>query len=165
MFDHPLHPAIVHFPIALLFTAVFFDLLGMLIQKEALRRAGYYLLILGILTGIVAFIAGEWTEEAVEAMGVPEEAIEDHENTATATLITFSLLLGLRWWLRDRIDAIRHKVIYFTLSMAGLVLLATTGFFGGELVYKHGAGVDTKKPVPSPTAPAPKKEAGGFDLF
>lgn len=151
---HPIHPIIVHFPIALLFTAVFFDLLGLLIQKEGLRRAGLYLLIMGILSGVVAVIAGEWSEEMVEAMGVPEEAIENHELFAYLSLISFSVLLVLRWGFRGHWSLVRNQVIYFIVAMASLSLLAITGYYGGELVFKHGAGVEAVKPSEAPAPPA-----------
>ena len=64
---HPLHPLTVHFPIALLFTSVFFDLLGALTGNKNFKQTGWWLLILGLIGGTVAAGFGMWTEEQVEA--------------------------------------------------------------------------------------------------
>jgi uncharacterized membrane protein len=37
-------------------------------------------------------------------------------------------------------------VIYLCVAMLGLLLLGATGFYGGELVYRFGAGVTQIKP-------------------
>ncbi len=154
---HPIHPLLVHFPIALLFTSVFFDLLGMITENKNLRQTGQWLLILGLIGGIVAAVFGFWTEEAVEAMGVPEEAVDRHETFAIITLIVFGILLAIRWWIKNR-WSVRDRVIYLCVAMLGLLLLGATGFFGGELVYRFGAGVQTQNsshgaPSPPPISP------------
>src|SRR3990172_9561222 len=144
---HPIHPLTVHFPIALLFTSVFFDLLGIITENKNFRQTGFWLLILGLMGGIVAAIFGFWVEEAVEAAGVPEHAVDLHETFAVITLIVFGVLLVFRWWVKNRWSA-RDRVIYLCTAMLGLLLLGTTGFYGGELVYRYGAGV--KSPVAPP---------------
>jgi uncharacterized membrane protein len=163
MINHPIHPVVVHFPIALLFTAILFEVLGFLYRHETFRQFGHWLLILGLIGGLAAAGFGWWGEGAVKAAGVPGDAIDRHESFAVATLIAFGLLLIFRRWARDRWSA-RDKAIYLAMAIAGLLLLATTGYFGGDLVYRYGAGVQkaaTGSPV-SPAAPPsadhPKKD-------
>ena len=143
--SHPIHPMIVHFPIALLFTSVFFDLLAMITQREAFRQTGFSLLILGWVGGLAATLTGFWSEEAVEKMGVPEAAIEKHETFAIATMIVFAVLFLIRWRRRAR-PSPRKNAVYAAVALVGLALLATAGFFGGDLVYRYGAGVQSQKP-------------------
>jgi len=163
MFEHPLHPVVVHFPIALLSTAVLFELLGFYFRRDDFRRFGFWLLMLGLTGGIVAAVFGHWAEEAAEKMGVPKEAIELHESFAVTTLITFGLLLIYRWRIRERWTPV-HNGIYLSMALAGLLLLGTTGYFGGDLVYRYGAGVqkESDRPPVTPglhpsTDPAEKK--------
>jgi len=139
---HPLHPLTVHFPIALLFTSVFFDLMGMLTDNNNFRQTGWWLLLLGLIGGTVAAGFGMWTEEQIEAMGVPEAAVDRHEAFAVTTMIVFAVLAVFRWWRRGRWSA-RDRVVYLSVAMAGLLLLGITGFYGGELVYRYGAGVQS----------------------
>lgn len=143
--NHPLHPMLVHFPIALLFASVFFDFLAMMTKRETFRQTGFWLLIFGWLGGLAATLAGFWSEEGVEKMGVPEAAIERHEFFAIATLAVFAALMLIRWWRRAR-PSFNKNIVYAAVALVGLALLSTTGFFGGDLVYRYGAGV---QPHPS----------------
>lgn len=158
MFEHPVHPIVVHFPIALLFTGVLFESLGFLRRRDEFRRFGHWLLMLGMIAAIVAAGFGWWGEEAVKGAGVPGDAIERHESFAVASLITFGLLLIFRRWARGRWSG-RETAIYLAMAVVGLLLLATTGYFGGDLVYRYGAGVQKPASVP-PAAPETPPAAG-----
>jgi uncharacterized membrane protein len=149
--SHPLHPLLVHFPIALLYTTVLFEVLGYLLKKEALRQTALWLLSLGLAGGVVAAIAGEWGEEFAEAAGVPEAAIDRHETFAILSLVAFGILLVFRLW-RGRGWIPQNEAVYFAIAMVGLLLLGTAGFFGGELVYRYGAGVE--RPASQPAGPS-----------
>jgi uncharacterized membrane protein len=151
-----LHPIVVHFPIALLITAVFFDLLGFFTHRQHFFQIGLYLLILGIIAGVAAIAIGEWTEELIEAAKIPEEAIEDHERLAFVSVISFSALLLFRWWIKGQWSIVRNRVIYGLLAVIGVAALTGTGYYGGELVYKHGAGVQL--PQTTPVQPALKQD-------
>jgi len=162
MFEHPLHPVVVHFPIALLSTSVLFELLGLYFRRDDFRRIGFWLLMVGMTAGIIAAGFGVWGEDAAKKLGVPESAIETHESFAVSTLITFGLLLIYRWRIRERWTPIHNK-IYLAGALAGVLLLGTTGYLGGDLVYRYGAGVlkeADRPPVPpesqSATDPAEK---------
>jgi uncharacterized membrane protein len=152
--SHPIHPLIVHFPIALLFTSVFFDLLWVITDNKNYRQTGFWLLILGLIGGIVAAIFGAWSEEIVEAMGVPEQAVDRHETFAVVTLIVFGILLLFRWWIKER-WSVRDRVVYLCGAMLGLLLLGATGFYGGELVYRYGAGITSPASPPAGAASPP----------
>ncbi|MBI3597498.1 MAG: DUF2231 domain-containing protein [Nitrospirae bacterium] len=150
MLDHPVHPTVVHFPIALLFTAVFFEIFGFWIRRESYRQFGLWLLILGLVSGIVASAVGFWGEEAVVATGVPQKAVDRHESLAVITLVVFALLLFVRWRVRDP-WSVRNRTVYFILAVLGVLLLGTTGYFGGDLVYRYGAGVQKQATVATPS--------------
>ncbi|MFY9270657.1 MAG: DUF2231 domain-containing protein [Candidatus Manganitrophaceae bacterium] len=151
--NHPLHPMLVHFPIALLFTSVFFDFLAMITKRDSFRQSGFWLLILGWAGGLAATLSGSWGEDAAEKIGVSETAIELHESFAIATLVVFAVLLLIRWW-RDVRPSLQKNVVYTVVAVIGLGLLATTGFLGGDLVYRYGAGV-LKVERPTVSAPPP----------
>jgi len=159
MFEHPVHPIVVHFPIALFFTGVLFESLGFLKRRDEFRRFGHWLLLLGMIAGIVAAGFGWWGEDAVKAAGVPEEAIDRHESFAVASLIAFGLLLIFRRWARGRWSG-RETAVYLAMAVAGLLLLATTGYFGGGLVYRYGAGV--QKPAAGMPAATETPPAAGL---
>lgn len=137
---HPIHPMLVHFPIALLSAAVFFDLLGSKWRPEDCRVASLYTLVLGFAGAGVSVISGGMAEDAAEHSGVPEQAIELHEVLGFATFWIFAGLAGLRlaaWfgWIRDQ------RMVSLLLGIAGVVVMLVASYYGGSLVYDYGAGV------------------------
>lgn len=138
----PLHPMLVHFPIALLFASVLFDMTSTVLTRESLREGAFWLLGLGFLGGIAAAIAGGQAEGAAEKAGVAEALIETHETMAYITLGMMALLLLYRLLLRNRFTT-RAFATYLVAAALGLVAVSATGHTGGTLVYEHGAGVNT----------------------
>ena len=136
----PFHPMLVHFPIALLFTSVLFDAAGAWFNRESFRDGAFWLLILGLLGGVAAAIAGSWAEEAAEKAGIAESMIETHETLAFVTLGIFGVLLLGRLVMRNQFTR-KSLVPYFFIAAIGLGTLSATGHYGGDLVYKQGAGV------------------------
>jgi uncharacterized membrane protein len=137
---HPIHPMVVHFPIALLMASVLFDLAARRWRHGSFREAGFYTLILGVLGAILAVLTGAIEEEAAEEVGIPESVLEIHETLGYTTLALFGALLVVRLaarlgWMRER------SALYLTLGLLGVVILSATGFYGGSLVYDFGAGV------------------------
>lgn len=140
MFSHPLHPVVVHFPIALLFTSVLFDIIGTLWKRDSFREGALWLLILGLLGGVVAAVTGDWAEHAAEKAGIAESLIEFHETMAFITMGIFVALLLWRLILRNHFSR-NTAIAYFLAAMIGLGTLSATGYLGGDLVYEYGAGM------------------------
>ena len=143
MFDTTyIHPMIVHFPIALIIVGFLFDLTGILIKKEFFSKTGFYLLILGTLGVAAAYITGNLAGEGIAEAGTLKQAIETHEDAATLTLwlmiIASVVRIGLVLF-KKYIGAFRW--ISFILFLAGVLSVARTGYYGGELVFKHAAGI------------------------
>ncbi|MBI1821349.1 MAG: DUF2231 domain-containing protein [Nitrospirae bacterium] len=143
-----LHPMLVHFPIALFFTSVFFDLAYQFTRNTDFKKIAYYLLILGVGFGIFASGVGIYIEDTIEKSGISEEHIDDHKGFAIATMVCFIVLLIFRFFKKNQISDNVFKY-YLILSLVGLMLLSLAGFYGGRLVYEDGAAVH----LPDKTAP------------
>jgi uncharacterized membrane protein len=146
---HPIHPIAVHFPIGLLCASVAFDALASRWPTGGLRETSLYTLLAGVMSAALAVTTGKLEEDAAEQAGVPESVLELHESLGTITMIFFAALLGLRlvmrWgWLKE------IRFLTLGLGTIGIVILALTGYWGGELVYTYGIGVKT---VTSPVIP------------
>lgn len=139
--EYPLHPMLVHFPIGLLTASVLFEGIGAWWNREHFRESALWLLVLGLLGGVSAAVAGGMAEETAEKAGIAESLIETHETLALMTLGLFGALLLFRVFLRNRFTP-RIMAGYFLASVVGLGLLSVTGHLGGDLVYQHGAGVN-----------------------
>lgn len=138
---HPIHPMVVHFPIALLITSVVLDFLATRWHHKSFQDAGFYALIAGLLGAVVAVGTGAMAEEAVEGKGVPESVLEIHEALGYATLLFFLGLLALRLLMRWKLVK-ELPALYLAMGVVGIVILSAAGYFGGSLVYDFGAGVN-----------------------
>ena len=164
--DLPLHPKLVHLPIAL---AVLMPLLslGVLIAwatRVLPRRTWLIAVVLqGVLlgSGIAALRSGEADEERAESV-VPEAAIEAHEEAATTFVAASAVVLALAL----AAAAIRNERWArggAALATAGtLVVLGLgyrTGEAGGRLVYQHGAAsAFASAQAPALPAAAPQRD-------
>lgn len=144
--DLPLHPALVHLPLGLSLVVPLI-LLALMVGRrrpQPLAMGMAVALQLAVFSGaLVAQNTGGEAEEAAEDQGVPEAAIETHEELAESftVLAGFTLLaLGASAALGQRKMATPALAVAGALSLAALVQGARTGHAGGELVYRHGAG-------------------------
>ncbi|MDH4099535.1 MAG: DUF2231 domain-containing protein [Nitrospirota bacterium] len=132
-----LHPAIVHFPIALFTASLFFDLLSLLLNRHDFRKTAFHLLALGVLSAIAAIGAGLMAAETADA---PEDILTIHSRLAVATTVLFALLLGWRAK-TGNFSSPRLFPVYLVAAVIGAVMILTVGFWGGHMVFEEGAGV------------------------
>jgi uncharacterized membrane protein len=140
----PLHPAIVHFPIAL---AILLPLLGLLallsIWRGALPARVWWgvVLLQALLAGSAwwAIETGEEEEERVEHV-VAEQHIHEHEEAAERLLLLsgVGLVIVAAGLLPRRAGGIaRVAGVVFAVGVAAASI--DVGRLGGALVYEHGA--------------------------
>ncbi len=137
-----LHPMIVHFPIALLITGFLSDIAGLATKREFFSQAGFLMLVLGALGLVAAYFTGEQAGDAIIETGALKQALEIHEDSATLTLWAVIVATAFRIFLvlfKKYAGAL--KMVSLTLVFLSVLALARTGYYGGELVYKHAAGV------------------------
>jgi uncharacterized membrane protein len=137
---HPIHPMVVHFPIALLIISVLFDSMATRWRHKSFQDAGFYTLLAGLVGAAAAVITGAIAEEAAENRGIPESVLEIHEGLGYATLLFFIGLLALRLLMRWKLMR-DMPALYLTMGFVGVVILTVTGYVGGSLVFDFGAGV------------------------
>ncbi len=144
-----LHPAVVHFPIALVLTAALVEA-GCLVFRRFLwlDRAAAFLMTLGGIGAGVAYLTGERAAEAAAPVtGVAQGVLADHEDLAMLTLIASGVAIALRLFVsylgRDDLEV--HLGIFrlaaLVLVFAAAALIVLTAFHGGQLVFDHGIGV------------------------
>ncbi len=150
----PLHPAIVHFPLALamLMPVVAAGLAWTIWTRRMGPRAWLSVVALqGLLAGsaLVAINTGSSEEERVEQV-VPERALHQHEESAEqfgwatgAALVLSALVLLARS--RSVAGGVTVAAVVATVVMSALAL--RVGHAGGELVYSHNAGAAYARPA------------------
>lgn len=152
----PLHPIVVHFPIALLPAALLLELVGHLGRRDEFRKVALWLLAIGVAMALISVLTGKLGEEVAEqTMGseAGEELLHLHERVAYLTTIVWSIALLLRIYL-ERPGTERWRSLFFAFALLGILSLFLTGFLGGRLVYEYGAGVGAHRLHPTRFGPS-----------
>lgn len=135
----PLHPLVVHFPIALLLTATVIEIVNLFLKKDYLGKTSTILFVVGVVTGIGAFLTGDPAEEFAERKWgeAIEATVELHETMALVSLIIFGVVAALKLFgqkLKLNVQVI--VVLAVLLGIVGSGTLAYTGHLGGKMVYE-----------------------------
>lgn len=133
---HPLHPVMIHFPVAALMALVASDIGYLLSGDPFWMRASLWLAGVGAFGGWIASMAG-----IVDLVTVPRiRRLITGWSHAIVAVIMLSLA-SLNWLLRfNDSSAILPWGLAVSLLTAGLIAVA--GLLGGQLVYEHAVGVD-----------------------
>lgn len=134
------HPIFVHFPIALLVTSFGLDLLALRRRSETLRQAGFYNLLVGAVGIVVAVITGSLVEDAAEQVSGAHDLVETHKGLGIVTMILYGLLILWRAALKNRWQ--QKATAYLLATAVGVALVLATGYYGGQLVYQYGIGME-----------------------
>jgi len=146
------HPLVVHFPIALLLTAVALDLLAFLLKRDGLHRIALWNLSLGTVGAAVAVLTGLQAEDIAKHSFEIWQVIELHKRLGITTLILGLMTVAWRLRYRDQLST-RSRVVTI-VAMLVIVCTVTYGaYLGGRLVYEFGVGgpfgASTQRSVPS----------------
>ena len=142
----PLHPAVVHFPIVLLLLGSTVAVAAAFTQRWQLPLVAALLLGLGAIGSVAAVQTGERDGEIVGETPALEAVLEQHEEWAERTQVAsiVAALLAVAALLTTRWPVVRRSLSIVTGVGALLVTwcVIQTGHYGGQLVYRHGAGVN-----------------------
>jgi uncharacterized membrane protein len=134
---HPLHPALVHFPIACWSLATAGDLASLVWGEPAWRLAGV-LLVAGIGFSVPAMLAGFF--ELAKVAG-ENQAIKDVNRHMIAVMCALAFYTASLFLRLQSTHLIEPGLLAIALSVLGFALLCVAGWLGGKLVYGHRFGV------------------------
>lgn len=135
------HPAVIHFPIALLLLNGALTLLYLRRADPFVERSAYGALVLGWWATLAAITSG------LLAVALNWPLQDQHIAWINAHAVLGALVLGVygRALLLRRRDTNvlhgAHRRTYLLLVFVGALLVATSGWTGGHLVYQLGFGV------------------------
>ena len=141
----PLHPFLIHFPVALLTVGTIADVIAYLRGRRSGSMVGWWNAVAGtcgLLLSVASGLLAKETAGVLTAAGATAQG--DHEQLAFATTVAFLLLTGWRLSHRMQLPPASPR-LFLLLSGAAVVLLWITAHIGGGLVHEFGIGV-----IPAP---------------
>ena len=137
---HPLHPALVHVPIALWLGALFLDILTLCnVGGNSLVRGAYWAILAGLVSTLIVVPAGlaEWSQIDRKKPAWTLALWHMILNLITAGLLAVSLYFRSG----DAYHEDRVTMAAFGLCVVANGVLAVSGYLGGRMVYDQGIGV------------------------
>ena len=145
---HPLHPALVHFPVACWTAAPALDALYLVWSNPACWQAAFWCTAAGVAMALLAMAAG-----FMDLMALPAE------HPAQGTAQAHMLLVGSAWCVfvialvvcPRQAPSIAGAWLGLGLSLMGFTLLAAGAYAGAKLVYDFGIGQNPRPRTARPT--------------
>lgn len=138
---HPIHPMLIHFPVAALLGLIATDLAYVFSDDYFWARASLWLAGIGALGGWISGLVG-----LIDLVSVSQIR---RLITAWCHAILAVMLLSLASlnWL-FRLEAAEVNILPWGLYLSLLtgVLIASASYLGGRLVYEHAVGVEVEEP-------------------
>ncbi|MGR8948017.1 MAG: DUF2231 domain-containing protein [Gammaproteobacteria bacterium] len=135
-----IHPTLVHFAIGLFVIAVIFDVLGKLLGSPGFHNAAWLNLVGACVAVVLTVAFGMVAELKLKPSLIAHTTLDTHKILAFTTLFLTLVLALWRIGLRGQFPR-KGALLYLLLSGTGVASIAATGYYGGEMVYRHGAAV------------------------
>ncbi|RMG43703.1 MAG: hypothetical protein D6719_03190 [Candidatus Dadabacteria bacterium] len=138
-----LHPPLVAFPLSFITLLFLLEWYSLISPAKDYRQVTKILLTAVLVFTLFAFFSGYQASEVADmSFKVPDDAIDVHHQSgklllfATIPMTLMGLLKG-----KVKYNQKIFMVTYFLLLTLCQVLVLYTGYLGGQLVFRHGAGV------------------------
>ena len=143
---YDLHPLLVHFPVALTIVICGFEWGRWLLDRERLVNASFWasatpLLFLALLGAIVAVISGLISEKGITESVALHDLVETHQLLAFIAAGGLAVLTFWRISLRGAFPR-KQAMVYLLLLLVVTIAVGAAAYYGGLMVYEHGAGVN-----------------------
>jgi uncharacterized membrane protein len=147
---HPIHPMLIPFPIALWVFSFIADIVYLWRGNTGWEWMATWTLLAGCLGAIVAAIFG-----LIDYLAIKDKKVAKVANWHARFNVLALLLFAASWYLRRGVDFENPNgrlTIPIALSAVGVICVAISGYLGGELVFKHGVGVNPQRDTPEEEA-------------
>ena len=133
---HPIHPILIPFPIVCFVGTLVTDIVYSRNLDAGWATASHWLLAIGLGTAVLAALAGLTDYLGDQRLRSLGDALKHMLANVTAVVleaVNFALRL-------DNADFIRSTGVW--ISAVVVLILLYSGWKGGDLVYRHGVGVE-----------------------
>jgi len=140
----PLHPALVHYPIAFIILSVIAEYVGYYRGSPGARTVAWWALVSGLIGGVLTIWAGYFDMGRATLASETHDLVHQHLKIG---LLAGGGLLVLTVWRGYSRSRVRHGTGgsagggYLCAATAVMLLIFFQAWYGGEMTYAHGAGV------------------------
>jgi len=135
---HSLHQILIPFPIAFIYGALIFDVLGVATGRPALWSTGGHLAIAGIVGALIAAAPG-FIDYLYSVP--PKSSAKKRATKHLAVNLTGVALLAVAAWIRPD-TTVGPDLVTLALEAGAVGLITVGGWMGGTLVNRNQIGVD-----------------------
>lgn len=155
---HALHQQLIVLPLGLFIGAVVFDVLALVTGNAVLAQVGFWNILAGIISGIVAAVPGaiDWANIPAGTRAKSVGAFHGLGNLGVVALFTVA------WFLR-RDDPAVIPTAAFVVGLVAIGLGGVTAWLGGELVDRLRVGVDDGAHLNAPNSLSGLPASSGAD--
>ncbi|MBA2660686.1 MAG: DUF2231 domain-containing protein [Bradymonadaceae bacterium] len=130
-----IHPALSHYPIALIPVSVIADALGTLTDNRSLLEVGRITMPIAAASAALTAVAGLVAQESVKTHGDARDMLTTHRNLNIGALAVTTAMAIWRFGRR------KPGAAYLALGAATIGTLVYSAYLGGHMVYARGVGV------------------------
>ena len=132
---HPIHPMLVSVPIGCWIFSFACDLAFVLGSGASLWfTLGFWTMIGGVVGALAAAVPG--VIDMLSLKGAPKKIALTHMALNITVVLLYAVNIGMR------LEGTGVAGLPFAFSIAGVTLLAISGWLGGHMVFVHKVGVD-----------------------
>ena len=135
-----LHPATVHFPVALLITSGISWIIYFITRNAEFKTVAFWLHTFGLIGVGLAILTGN-LEIPVRISEAGRDVLSTHEILGYVIAWLY-LILWLWHYFRKSSMSNKEAAAFASIFVISLALVVWTAFLGGKLVYEFGAGID-----------------------
>jgi len=133
-----IHPALVHFPLALLLAATALEIAAAVKRHDLLNRVAARVLAAGVIAALIAAVAGLLAYFTVPAhTEAAHTRILAHALCAASATVVYGVVLMLHSRPPSTVSNSRRLIA----SIVAATFLCAAGGLGGYVVYQDGVGV------------------------
>jgi uncharacterized membrane protein len=147
-FGHAVHPMLIPFPLGLLATAVVFDIVYLVSDRQGFAVAAAYMIAAGIVGGALAAPFG-WIDWFKIPPDTRAKRVGLTHGLGNAVVL---VLFAVSWLARLSAESWQPNPLALACSFVAVLLAVATAWMGGELVERLGVGVEAGADVNAPSS-------------
>ena len=139
---HPLHPMLIVFPVGLWIFSLVCDIVVLAgATSPGWQTAAFYTMVGGLVGALIAAVPG-----LIDLLSLHVPRLRTIALTHMTINLIVVALYAVNIWLR--VQGTADMRVPVLLSVIAVILLAVSGWLGGEMVHVHGVGVEDGATTP-----------------